>query len=191
MGFLFRLLFSLGLAVALGFGLSYYALTDGRLFAAARVGPWAAWPDIGQPNPNPYSRAYLARTGVLQLGYAEGMPFTAVTDSAGEALERSCTYRLDGQVPGATFWTLVAIDPEGINIAAEGAALALHSERLARGERGSTQIAVGPDLAPGNWLEVAGTGPFQLVLTLYDAAIFAGGSSSIGVMPEIVREGCR
>lgn len=178
-------------AVALGFGLSWYALTDGRLIAAARVGPWAAWPDIGQINPNPYSRAYLARNGVMQLGYAEGIQFVAVTDSAGETLERSCTYSLEGGVPGATFWTLVATDPEGANVAASPESLALHSERMARGANGSSHMAVGPDLAPGNWLEIAGEGPFQLALTLYDATIFAGGSSAIAEMPEITRERCR
>lgn len=178
-------------AVALGFGLSWYALTDGRLIAAARVGPWAAWPDIGTVNPNPYSRAYLARNGVMQLGYAEGIQFVAVTDSAGEALERSCTYAIEGGVPGATFWTLVATDPQSVNVAASPDSMALHSERMARGANGSVHIAVGPDLAPGNWLEITGAGPYQLVLTLYDATIFAGGSSAVSEMPEITRERCR
>lgn len=191
MGFLFRLLAGMFVAIALGFGLSWYALTDGRLIAAARVGPWAAWPDIGQQNPNPYSRAYLARTGLMQLGYAEGIQFVAATDSAGETLERQCTYRLEGGVPGATFWTLVATDADGANVAASPQALALHSERIARGAEGSVNIAVGPDLAPGNWLEIAGEGPFQLALTFYDAAIFAGGSTTVSEMPEITRERCR
>jgi hypothetical protein len=191
LGFLFRLLASILVAIALGFGLSWYALTDGRLIAAARVGPWAAWPDIGQTNPNPYSRAYLARNGVLQLGYAEGIQFIAVTDSAGQTLERACTYRIEGRVPGATLWTLVATDPEGVNVATSPNSPGLHSERMARSGNGSVHIAVGPDLAPGNWLEIAGEGPFQLAMTFYDATIFAGGSSSVEEMPEITRERCR
>ncbi len=178
-------------AMALGFGLSWYALTDGRLIAAVRAGPWAAWPDIGTTNPNPYSRAYLARNGVLQLGSAEGIQFIAVTDSAGEPLDRSCTYRLEGTVPGASFWTLVATDPEGANIALSPEGMALHSERIARRVDGSVFISIGPDLTPGNWLETTGNGPFQLALTLYDATIFGGGSSTIEEMPEITRERCR
>src|SRR5690554_4236243 len=83
LGLIFRLLIGLVVALSVGFGTSYYALTDGRLFAAVRVGAWAAWPDVGQPMPDPYSRAYLARTGTLQLGYAEGLQFTASTDDAG------------------------------------------------------------------------------------------------------------
>lgn len=177
-------------AVALGFGLSWYALTDGRLIAASRIGPWAAWPDIGQLNPNPYSRAYLARNGVLQLGYAEGIQFVAVADSAGETLDRSCSYSIEGPIPGATFWTLVATDVEGTNVAASPQGLALHSERIARSANGSAHLSVGPHLTPGNWLEIAGTGPFQLALTLYDATMFAGGTSSIAQMPEITKGRC-
>lgn len=190
MGFLFRLLLSIGIAVLLGFGASWYALTDGRLIAAHRVGPWAAWPQIGQQQPDPYSRAYLARNGLLQLGYAEGIQFVAMTDSAGEPLDRACHYALSGLTPGASFWTLVATDPEGTNIAASEALPALHSERLARGERDSVNIHVSPRLAPGNWLEITGEGPFQLALTLYDAVIFSGTNSSVGEMPVIEKAGC-
>lgn len=190
MGFLLRLLLSFGIAIVLGFGTSWYALTDGRLIAAHRVGPWAAWPQIGQPQPDPYSRAYLARNGLLQLGYAEGIQFVATTDSAGDLLDRTCHYALSGLTPGATFWTLVATDPEGVNVAASPALPALHSERLARGERGSVNIHVSARLAPGNWLEISGEGPFQLALTLYDATIFSGTNASVGEMPHIEKVGC-
>ena len=53
MRFVLRLLMSIAVALSLGFGLSYYALTDGRLFGAVSLRPWTAWPDIGSPNPNP------------------------------------------------------------------------------------------------------------------------------------------
>lgn len=190
MGFLFRLLLSLAVAIALGFGLSFYALTDGRLIGAQRIGPWAAWPQIGQPNPDPYSRAYLARSGLMQLGHAEGIQFVAVTDSSGEPLERSCHYVLRGLTPGSMFWTLVAIDLDGANIAASSSLMALHSERIARTADGSVHIHVSPRLAPGNWLETSGDGPFQLQLTLYDSVVFSGGNTTVGEMPRIDREAC-
>ena len=55
------------IALGLGFGLSWYALTDGRYFGAAQIGPWAAWPRAGLPSPDPYTRAYLARTGAFPV----------------------------------------------------------------------------------------------------------------------------
>ena len=36
------------------------------------------------------------------------------------------------------------------------------------------QLYVSKTLSPRNWLEITGNGPFALVLTLYDTAIFSG-----------------
>lgn len=177
-------------ALGIGFGLSYYALTDGRLFGATVVGPWTAWQDVGSASPNPYTRSHLTRTAGLQLGTSEGLQFTATTDSAGEQLTLDCTYRLTGATPLATFWTLVAIDGNGINLARPGEDGAIRSNTLARAGDGSIQLYVGKTLSPQNWLELTGSGPFQLVLTLYDTATLAGFGAGEQLMPAITREGC-
>ena len=189
MRFVLYLLMMIAVALGVGFGLSYYALTDGRLFGVAQVGPWHAWPDVGASAPNPYTRGHLARTAALELGQAEGLQFTATVDSDGEPLTRSCGYRIDGKTPLATFWTLVAVDEAGINIAARDVAPAMHSNAIARARDGSIIINVGTRLLPQNWLELTGEGPFKLILTLYDTAAFSGFSSDAS-MPSIVRRDC-
>lgn len=190
MWFVFRLLLGVAVAVSVGFGASYYALTDGRLFSAVRSGPWAAWPDIGQPLPDPYSRAFLARTGALQLGYAEGIQFVAHTDDDGQTLRASCNYSIEGVVPSASFWTLEATDLEGRNIAASADLMALHSERIARRGDGEISIGIGPSLAQGNWLPITPGNGFQIKLTLYDALIFSGRDTAIDEMPTIRTMAC-
>lgn len=189
MRFVLYLLMMIAIALGVGFGLSYYALTDGRLFGAAPVGPWTAWPDVGAAAPNPYTRGHLAREAALQLGQAEGLQFVATVDSDGEPLTRDCRYRIEGRTPLATFWTLVALDAHGINIAAPDAELAMRSTGIARANDGSIAINIGTRLMPGNWLELVGEGPFTLELTLYDTAVFSGFSSDAS-MPAIVREDC-
>src|SRR3954462_14859862 len=104
-------------ALAVGFGLSWYALSDGRLVGGAQIGPWTAWTRAGSANPDPYTRAYLARNGALQLGQSEGVQFVATRDSDGVPLNRDCRYRVDGLTPTATFWTLVPTAPDGATIA--------------------------------------------------------------------------
>jgi len=189
--FVLHLLVMIAVALGIGFGLSYYALTDGRLFGAARAGVWTAWPDIGTTMPNPYTRSHIARADVLQLGRSEGLQFTATTDSAGQPLDLACNYRLDGHTPMATFWTLVATDPEGVNLARKGGDIAIRSSNLARTNDGAILIHVGRHLAPQNWLELTGTGgPFSLVLTLYDTTAFSGLTSAVEAMPTITREAC-
>ena len=189
MRFVFYLLMMIAVALCVGFGLSYYALTDGRLFGVAQVGPWHAWPDVGANSPNPYTRGHLARTAAFELGQSEGLQFTAVVDSEGQALTRDCAYRVEGRTPLATFWTLVALDESGINIAAPDVHPAMRSSRIARVEDGSIIVNVATHLQPWNWLELSGEGPFKLVLTLYDTAAFSGFSSDAS-MPAIIRGEC-
>lgn len=188
---LINLVVAVGLALVLGFGLSWYALTDGRLFGTLAIGPWVAWRDVGKPDPDPYTRAFIVRSGALELGASEGMQFTALTDSDNKRLERNCTYRIDGTTPPARFWTLTAIDPEtGRLVTRPDGVPNMHSERLARAEDGSVVIRVGTALSPGNWLELSGTGPFALQLTLYDAASLAGLGTEPTSLPAIIREAC-
>jgi hypothetical protein len=188
--FVIHLLLMIAVALCVGFGLSYYALTDGRLFGAAQAGPWIAWPDVGSAAPNPYTRGHLARMGALQLGRSEGLQFVATTDSAGRPLSLDCTYRLDGHTPMATFWTLVALDGNGVNLARPGGQAAIRSTGIARTNDGSILLYVGKRLAPQNWLELSGEGNFTLVLTLYDTTIFSGISTADEAMPTITRQAC-
>lgn len=190
MRFLTHLLLMFAVALVVGFGLSWYALSDGRLFGAYRVGPWAAWPAAGSPTPDPYTRAHIARTGALQLGQSEGLEFVASTDSQGRPLDRACTYRVHGTTPVASFWTLVAEAQDGTNIARSEGEEAMHSARLARNEDGTAVIFVGKRLSPLNWLEITGDGPFSLALTLYDTAAFGGVGSGADTLPAIDREDC-
>ncbi|KKB10223.1 hypothetical protein VE26_03055 [Devosia chinhatensis] len=179
------------MALSVGFGLSYYALSDGRLFGAVQLGPWTTWPDAGAPAPNPYTRANIARDAALQLGRSEGLQFVATTDSDGEALDLACSYRLDGRVPVSSFWTLVAVDEDWVNLAVSGTDAALRSSEIARQTDGSLRIHVGSRLQTGNWLELSGSGGFSLVLTLYDTMALSGFGSSDTTMPAITREACQ
>jgi hypothetical protein len=188
--FLLNLLLMLAVALAVGFGLSWYALTDGRLFGAYQSGPWVAWLKAGVPEPDPYTRAYLSRSGALQLGQSEGLQFIATTDSDGQRLDRTCRYRIDGSTPTATFWTLVPTAPDGSGIARRDGPAGFESARIVRANDGSMQLYVSKSVSPLNWVEITGDGPFWMVLTLYDTTIFSGLEANATTMPSIIREGC-
>ena len=181
----------IGVALCFGFGLSWYALTDGRLFGALEIGPWQSWDEVGVPRPDPYTRAYIARSAGLELGVSEGLRFLAASDSDNRRLDRDCSYRIDGATPAARFWTLTAIDAEtGATITRPDAPTGFHSARLARTNDGSAELHVGRQLAPRNWLEIVGEGPFELVLTLYDTASATGTGGAVASLPAIIREAC-
>jgi hypothetical protein len=52
------------------------------------------------------------------------------------------------------------------------------------------QLYVSKTLAPLNWLEITGDGPFWLVFNLYDTTVFSGVSSNDATLPSIIREAC-
>ena len=178
------------MALAFGFGLSWFAVTDGRLFGVTQVGPWSTWREAGSPAPDPYSRAYIARTASLQLGASEGQQFVATVDSDGRPLTRSCRYRIDGTTPVASFWTLTATDPDGTIITRPDAPRAFSSTRIARANDGSMELYISRTLAPRNWLEIVGDGPFTLTLNLYDTSSIGGTGTAAPTLPSIIREAC-
>ena len=191
MRFVLNLIVMLAIALGIGFGLSWYALTDGRLFGATQSGPWTAWAQVGSPSPDPYTRAYITRNASLQLGQGEGIQLVATTDSDGRALDRACRYRIDGRTPTATFWTLVPVDATGGSIARPDGPPGFQSNRIARANDGSMQLYVGRELSPLNWLETVGDGPFSLILSLYDTAVFSAvGAAETVALPSIIRETC-
>lgn len=190
MRFLTHLLLAIGVALAFGFGLSWFAITDGRFFGVTQVGPWTTWREAGAPTPDPYTRAYIARAASLQLGASEGQHYLANVDSEGRALNRSCRYRIDGTTPVATFWTLTAVDDAGALITREGGPKALSSTRIARANDGSMELYVSRTLAPRNWLEIAGDGSFLMSLNLYDTSSIGGVGTAVVTLPSIIREAC-
>ncbi len=187
-----RFLIFLLSALIVGLSLSYYSLKDGRFIGNYHWGSWSAWLKAGAPNPDPYTKAFIALDNKLQLGRGEGIEFVAQRDSKGELLKRNCNYIVKGKTPAALFWTLRASASDGSSITPKGSAQNLHSYRLARNNDGSINISIGSQARPGNWLEIKnGDDVFELVLTFYDAPILAGFGGDIDYMPFIIKEGCR
>jgi len=186
-------LIALTLIVAIGGGAAsvWYALKAREGVGAVTIGGWTAYPDIGTPDSDPYSRARVARAGLLALGRAEGLAFVAQRDSNGDRLVRGCRYTLEGTVPPARFWTLYAAD-EAMMAIASGTrrASAIQSYEVLRQPDNSLIVSVSANPSPGNWLRVAGSGPMYFVLTLYDSPIASStGIENVG-LPQVLKAGC-
>ena len=179
------------IALAGGAGSVWLALERDFGFGAITIGEWTAFPQHGTPDADPYSRARFSRLADLALGRGEGLVFTARHDSEGRQLTAECRYMIHGSMPPARFWTLFARDASHRVIQIEGGRQpALHSLALLRGPDNRVTTTVSRHAAPGNWLAIDGSGPFTLVLTLYDTAITSSARIAEVELPEISREGC-
>ncbi|TPL98097.1 DUF1214 domain-containing protein [Mesorhizobium sp. B2-3-11] len=187
------LLMLISLAIAIGGGGAsvWYALKIQDGVGAIRIGQWTAFPDIGTPAADPYSKARVAREGVLALGRAEGLSFVAENDAAGDQLKRECAYRVEGGFPTARFWTLYAADRSlGVVETGKSRLAALQSYGVLRQPDNSVIISVGHHPMPGNWLLTDGSGKMYFVLTFYDTPIASSTGLSDVSLPRIVRAGC-
>lgn len=181
------------LAIAIGGGVAsiWMALNSDFGFGSIQLGEWVAHPTRGTPDADPYSRARFSREADLALGTAEGLVFTARRDSAGHALQGRCQYRVEGGLPPARFWTLHARNGDGAVVSIEGGRPSgRHSLAMLREPDNTVATTVSRHPSPGNWLPLAGTGPFVLVLTLYDTAIASSARIAEVELPRITQAGC-
>jgi hypothetical protein len=184
-------LLSLAIAIGLGGYSVWYALNAQDGVGAIRIGQWTAFPEVGTLAADPYSKARVAREGVLALGKAEGLAFVAERDDSGEPLKRECTYTIEGGYPTARFWTLYAADQSlGVIDTGKPRQSALQSFEVLRQPDNSVVISVGSRPAPGNWLLTGGSGRMYFVLTFYDTPIASSTGLSDVTLPRILKAGC-
>lgn len=189
------LVIATALAVAFGLGIlsSIYALRATVGFGAIALGPWTAFPAAQTVDADPYAKAHRARDGKLLLGGAEGLVFTAATDSDSRTLVENCRYEITGITPPARLWTLHATDRRGnpLTGARPDLPTGINGWSVLRGADGGFSIDIASSAMPGNWLAIPeGRSPFLLVMTLLDTPT-AGSSGVIDLaMPGIRRLDC-
>lgn len=178
-------------AVLGGAASAWYALKAREGVGAVTIGDWSAYPDIGTPSSDPYSKARVAREGLLALGRAEGIAFVAQRDSNGDMLDRACSYTVEGTLPAARLWTLYPTD-ESMNglVNLPGRPPAVSSRNILRLADNSLSIAVSHRPSPGNWLSIEGRGRLLLVLTLYDTPIASSTGISGVELPQVLKTDC-
>lgn len=179
------------IGLSVGGTLSWYSIQTNQGFGALKIGQWTAWPLAGSIEADPYTKAKVAAEGEVPLGAAEGLAFHAREDEAGRLLLRECQYQLAGQTPPARFWTLSAHSEDG-GLLNERAVenRSLLSQEILRDGDGRFSLQTGPKLSAGNWLKLQGTGPYQLILRLYDSPITSTSGIVDPEMPTITRLGC-
>jgi hypothetical protein len=184
-------LLALAVALALGAGSVLYTIRTPQGVGSVTIGGWTAYPDMGTPEANPYSKARADYDGQLPLGRAEGLAFVADRDAAGEPLQRDCRYTVSGTFPPARIWTVYAVDARGLEIPS-GSRMAnwLNSQGVMFEPNNSVTISVSSRAQPGNWLPVSGSGPMFLVLTLYDTPAAASTIDPNLPLPRILSAGC-
>ncbi|MGE6698984.1 DUF1214 domain-containing protein [Hyphomonas sp. NPDC076900] len=160
-------------------GLAAGAVT--ALFAAGMFGAGAGFGDeinvngwksdwtIGSTAANPWTRARVARHGLLALTKEEAVYFTKGVDEDGQRLSEDCTYEVSGGDMPGLWWSVTLYDAESYLPLNKDNALSFDKTKAAAASAGSTWsftvAADGPET--GNWVSSQNAGTFDLMLRIY------------------------
>jgi hypothetical protein len=182
-----------GLGLGLGSALWLAGLWPARsnmAFGNVDVGGWRSDFAIGSEAADPYTRARVARHGLLALAKSEAVYFTRASDDTGAPLSNRCHYRLSGGAMPAGWWSVTLYDAQSMLPANTDGALSIDAERAGQGDWAALIAPQRPD--DGTlWISSRGAETFDLTLRLYmpSAALLANPSAALKP-PRIERISC-
>ena len=184
-------IYAVSLALLLGLGSAYQAVSGDYPFGKVHAGAWRAVPRVGSREADPYARAVVARNAEIPLAVGEGLALTATSDDTGRPLDARCAYRIGSITPQARYWTITLYDADGRPVFAGLDRSGFTSAELLRDAEGRFAVLVSREPLPGNWLRMPERGRVGIALRLYDTPV-ATGTAALDprTLPEIQRLDC-
>jgi hypothetical protein len=183
--------------VGCGFGLGSALAMAGLLpgastmaFGDVDVGGWRSDFAIGSRAADPYTRARVARHGLLALAKSEAVYLTRTVDDAGAPLREACSYRLSGGAMPAGWWSVTLYDAASMLPANTDGALSFDASRAGEG---AWEALIAPTRPQGaeHWISSRNAGTFDLTLRLYmpDSALLTDPNGALKA-PRIEQLSC-
>ena len=189
MWFAARLLGAVVLGIALGLGSLYWSIMSLSGTHAIQNGPWTTSLETGGVNAGMYLRAFVALTGLLALNKDETIYYGADRDSAGDALDAACAYRIEGRDPDARWWSITLYGTDHYLIANPANRYSVGKSNVARAADGGFVIRLSATPEPNNWIPTSPDG-FQITLRLYNPGDTVKKDPAAVALPSIVKEAC-
>jgi hypothetical protein len=181
------------ITLSIGLGSARHMIDRGSALTTVHSGPWTAWYAAGMPDADPYTKAYVARNGMLPIVSTTAMRLVAKTDSAGERLRSRCHYRIAVPEVSALWWSLALYDSSGDTIPNPAERHSFNSKEVIPGRDGTTEIALAPAPRAGYWLPSGADKELTLVFRVFrpfDTADLASGETPSEILPRIERVEC-
>ncbi len=185
--------YALGIVLGLGIGgaLAWRATGEGFRHGAVQNGIWSTSLSYGTQSGDAFTRAAVARRGLLALPKTETVYWAASLDSTGAALDGACTYHLKGQAIDSRWWSMTIYDAAGYLMANKANIWSISSASIGRENGAAWQVTIGPK-APksGAWLPSTPGKPFELTLRMYNPGQAFQANMAGAALPVLVKEGC-
>ena len=156
--------------LVLGAASAWAALEFGRSNFAETYGAWSHSRAAGSTAAGPYTRAIIAREGLLALSAREALYFTLERDERGRPLDEGCIYELTGRDLAARWWSVTLYADDDFLAQNNDHAASIDASRARAAEDGYWRTRVAPvrgDAA--HWLSSrAARRGFSLTLRIYN-----------------------
>lgn len=178
------------LGLILGTGAAIYSVRSGAFGSSAKIGPWTTGGDLGTTSASAWTRATVARHGLLALPAREARYYSAAEDDDRRPLDGRCRYRIAAGDSGGAWSSLTLYDPAGYLVANKAGLYSVGSAAMAGAERSAWTATAAPEPQPGRWLPTGGLERFNLTLRVYLPADGGKGNLPRERLPTIARLGC-
>ena len=164
-----RLLLAVVAGLVLGAGSALWVTGDARLVGQENAGAWTTNRFVGAQAANPYTRAIVARRGLLGMNRSEAAYFQRFDDAKGNPLDERCTYRITGGAIPARWWAITIYAEDDFLPRNGQDAYSLDKSGVAAAPNGTWSGILAPDRPGGthNWISTRNAGEFLLTLRLY------------------------
>jgi hypothetical protein len=155
---------------------------------------WMGSKLAGAAAADPFTRAMIAKGGLLALNRSETIYFTLSKDEHGKPLTQNCAYQLRGGAFPARWWSVTIYAADDFLPRNQDGAQSIDDTRTQKDPGGGWTAAVQLQRpAPGgppNWISTWGAGKFSLTLRLYNPSTGAADDPGTIVFPQITTLSC-
>lgn len=181
---------AVALGLLLGVG-SAALLVRGGHFGGRSYDGWAGDPRVGSAAADPWTRAMVAKSGLLALNKAETIYFTRYKDEGGRPLDAGCAYDLQGGAMPARWWSVTLYAADDYLARNGDAAASVDATRAHLGADGRWSARIGPArAAAADWISTRNAGRFSLTLRLYNPTPAAAADFGAVPFPKLRRLSC-
>jgi hypothetical protein len=127
--------------LVLGVASAWAALTFGASSFTEHYGRWVHSRAAGSTAADPYTRAIIAREGLLALSAREALYFSLYEDEEGRPLSESCIYELSGRPLDARWWSVTLYAGDNFLAQNSDAAHSIDASRVGNSAPWSARIS--------------------------------------------------
>lgn len=181
---------AIAVGVILGAASAWATLELGANSFGERYGAWSFNRATGSTAAGPYTRAIIAKEGLLALSAREALYFSLAEDQDGRALNESCIYEIAGRPPMARWWSVTLYAEDGFLARNSDHAASIDASSVRTSRNGEWRARIAPVRGDAAyWLSSReARSHFSLTLRIYNP--HRDFEPSAETLPTLVRLSC-